>query len=206
MNPKDQTEHPSFVVFGPQSRAPSSDYLAYIRTCIIENAALVPFRQAITELLETWNLYIAHSPLLKGTPGQLSIELLQNWLAFGESPWKERCPPGVLTTPLLVIIQVVQYLKYLETTGLRHEDLLQHAEKGGIHGYCGGFLLAAAAASAQDLPTVMKNFCAALRISVGIGAYSDLADQNDAGAANTLVLRLQDASQARSLVERYHQV
>ena len=203
---KTSKDLPSFICFGPQSRPPTPEYLTYLRQCINEDDHLKPLKDAIYALPHTWKLYIEHSPQLLTTAGKTSLDLLWNWLQTGDSPWKEQCPPGVLTTPLLVIVQSVQYVKYLEINHISHENLLQSVAVGGVHGYCGGFLCAAAVATASRLQDAVENFCTALRVSVGIGAYSDLVDANDDGKPNTLALRLKDERDADALAAEFPNV
>lgn len=206
MAQQDEIRLPSFIVFGPQSRPPPEEYLSYIRSCINNNDVFKPLKDAIYALPHTWKLYIDHSPQLLKTSGKQQLDLLWTWLETGESPWREQCPPGVLTTPLLVVLQIFQYIQFLKQHHISQQDLLKTTTTGGVHGYCGGFLAAAAIASAADDLQAMENLCIGLRVSVGIGAYSDLVDENETGEANTLVLRLKDPHQIDSMAAQFPKV
>ena len=102
---------------------------------------------------------------------------------------------GILSFPLLMIIQVGQYLKYLELHGIKHAEFIAQLRKGGgVQGYCGGLPPAIAIACSKNEKEVLENATIAMRIELAIGAYGELGDDETVPGATTIVVRTKRAS------------
>lgn len=166
---------PSLVVFGSQTTWPSPEYLSQLRATLLLEPSLHPFLTAIKDLHSTWQKLVQWDPRLKAVPGKESLANISHWLDHGDFPATSRAFPNVLSTPLTTIIQIVQYLRYVEENkAISHAQILESASKAGVQGFCTGFLTALAVALSKDETDVTRIGGIALRLAVAIGAYVDL--------------------------------
>ena len=167
---------PSLLVFGPVSKGPNDDYLARLRSYLSAHNDLALFKQEIIELPKLWETYSSHNNNLKALDHGLScLEALTEWVQVGTTQKLTEPKFGILTLPLLTIIEVVQYFQFLQQSRLSHRDVLNQVGRGaGVQGYCAGLLPACAIAVSDDEPELVKIACKTLRLAVGIGAYGDL--------------------------------
>ena len=111
---------------------------------------------------------------------------------------------GILSLPLLVIIQIGQYFQYLEVLGIKHAEFIAQLRKGGgLQGYCGGMAPAIAIACSKDEAEVVKNAAIVMRIALAIGAYGELGDDAATPGATTIVVRTKRVGQADELVSKF---
>ena len=111
---------------------------------------------------------------------------------------------GIMSLPLLVVMQVCQYFQYLELHGVTHAQFLEQLRAGGgIQGYCGGLPPGVAIACSQTEEEVVENACVALRIALAIGAYGELGDDESVPGATTIVVRVKKVGQGEGLVENF---
>ncbi|KAK8079489.1 hypothetical protein PG997_007307 [Apiospora hydei] len=89
--------------------------------------------------------------------------------------------------------------------GLSHQDFVSDIREGGggVNGYCGGLPAAICISCARTEDELVKCMGAALRILVGIGAYTEATDDNS-GTENTLLaIRLKYEGQGEELTRRF---
>ena len=114
---------------------------------------------------------------------------------------------GILSLPLLTIIQVVQYFQFLEVKRLCHTDFVARLwDRGGVQGYCGGLMPAIAIACSADAAEVATNASKAMAIALGVGAYGELGDDENIQGPTTIVVRLKHAGQGKEIVEDFPDV
>jgi hypothetical protein len=195
---------PSLAIFCPQSKAPTTEYLNQLHQFLTQEPHLQPFVQDILKLEDTWAVLADAREDIAALPqGPEYCQGLCKWIKTGESSQIANALSGILSLPLLVIIQLGQYLQYLDVCGLRHADfLLQLGKAGGIQGYCGGLLPALAIACAKDEEEVVKYAANSMRIAMAIGAYGELGDEPIPGPT-TIVLRLKREGQAEEIVAKF---
>ncbi|KAI7976452.1 hypothetical protein EIK77_003267 [Talaromyces pinophilus] len=201
MDTKSSDTRPSAAFFCPQNKPPKPSYLDLIRRYLRSNATLEPFRTAILDSLSiTWDVLAKTNPGIAAmTQGPQYIQHFHDWIAATESPstssemqWTETMS-GMISLPLLTIMQIVQYFQYLETRQISHTQFVQEIRTGGAQGYCGGLLPAAAIASSCNEEEVIKNAGIALRLALAIGAYAELGDdENIPGPTTTYVSAITD--------------
>ena len=204
----DQADLPAAAVFGPQSKQPRADYLQLLRAYICDKEELAPFVQAIRKLPDLWSLYSNHnSDLLALSHGSRDLLLLSEWIETGASESISKPISGVLSLPLLLIVQVGQYFQFLQTHGINHIDLILAVQNGaGVQGYCTGLLMAAAVACSADENELVQNCCRALRLAVGVGAYSDLAIGTGSDTFASIAIRLKHEGQAEEILMDFRRV
>jgi Starter unit:ACP transacylase in aflatoxin biosynthesis len=202
---------PSAAFFCPQNRPPKPSYLDTIRRYLRSNTLLAPFRAAILDsLFTTWEILgKAHPGIAEMTQGPQYIQNFHDWIDATEAPatssemeWTE-IMSGLISLPLLTIMQIVQYFQYLEARQIRHEQFIEEIKVGGAQGYCGGLLPAAAIAASCNEEEVVKNAGIALRLSLAIGAYAELGDDQDTPGPTTVVLRTKYIGQADEIVAKF---
>lgn len=195
----------SAAIFCPQSKAPGERYLEELHAFLHQNHHLRGFVQDILSLGNTWAILASTREDIAGLDqGPRYIQNLADWISTGQSSKVANCMSGILSLPLLVIIQVSQYFQYLELYGLSHSQLAEKLRAGGgIQGYCGGLCPALAIACSSDESEVVERAAAAMRIALAIGAYGELGDDESVPGATTIVVRLKVAGQGEELVSRF---
>ena len=202
-NPLDS---PSLLVFGSVSKAPKADYLTRLRLYLSAHKGLTLFKQEIIELPKLWELYSSHNKNLKAlNHGLSSLEALSEWVTVGMTHKLTEPKFGILTLPLLTIIEVVQYFQFLQKSQLSHRDVLSHVGRGaGVQGYCAGLLAACAVAVSADEIELVKMACKMLSLAVGIGAYGDLGGIHvSKGPLLTVAARLAEESQMNEIAREF---
>lgn len=211
MDNKSSDMVPSAAFFCPQNKPPKPSYLDLIRRYLHGNATIQPFRTAILDSLsKTWDVLAKVNPGIAAmTQGPRYIQHLHDWIAATESPststemqWTE-IMSGMISLPLLTIMQIVQYFQYLETRQVSHTQFVKEIRIGGAQGYCGGLLPAAAIAASCNEEEVIKNAGVALRLALAIGAYAELGDDENIPGPTTVVLRTKYSGQAEEIVSKF---
>ena len=136
------------AVFSPQSKAPKESYLDELRSYLCGKAELRPLLDGIEQLPQIWSIFARNnSDIAALTQGARYTRALSGWITNGNSAGISNVMSGILSLPLLTIIQVVQYFQFLELKRLRHCDFMERLrDRGGIQGYCGGLMPAVAIA------------------------------------------------------------
>ena len=136
--------------------------------------------------------------------GPRYIQNLSEWITTGKSSQISNCMSGILSLPLLVVIQTCQYFQYLELHGMSHSQFIaQLRVGGGVQGYCGGLLPAIAIACSKNEEDVAENTAIAARIALAIGAYGELGDDESVPGATTIVVRTKRVGQGDELVKKF---
>ena len=171
---------PSLVVFGPQTPWPSKEYFSQLRSFLLNSRHLVDFLAAIKTLPDVWPSLVEANPSLSQIPGLRLLEDIKSWIDQDDFPVQtSEALPNVLSTPLTIIIHIVEYFNYLEhhETGMSHSQILDSVQDGGIQGFCTGFLAAIALAYSRTEQDINEFGAVALRLAVCIGAFVDLDGQ-----------------------------
>jgi len=195
----------SVAVFCPQSKAPQESYLDQLHSYIYQNRYLKALCQDIISLKDTWKIFAdQRNDIAALSQGPRHMQNLSDWITTGNSAPIANAMSGILSLPLLVIIQMGQYFQYLELHGIRHSDFLAHVRKGGgVQGYCGGLPPAIAIACSRDEAELIKNVAVTLRVTLGIGAYGELGDDESVPGATTIVVRMKRVGQGEELVKKF---
>jgi hypothetical protein len=201
------TAVPSLVVFCPQSRAPQEAYLDELRPFISSNRYLKELAEEIKCLGNTWDVLASHrEDIVNLRQGRAHLQALSDWIAEGPSKPISNVMSGILSLPLLVIIQIAQYIQLLQLSGKTHAEFLSvWSEEGGCgpQGYCAGLLPAFAIASSKDEEELAVLATRSMRIALAIGVYGELADDGEQTGPTTVVVRLKYVGQGDDLVKRF---
>lgn len=198
---------PSLAVFCPQSKAPQKEYLDEIRRYICSDKRLKELAKEVKCLGETWNVISERRKDIAALhQGSRYMQALSDWVEDGQSEPVANIMSGILSLPLLVIIQVTQYFQFLETSGMSHRGFLAGLKTGkgaGVQGYCAGLLPAFAIACAKDEDDLVITSAKAMRLALAIGAYGELGDEQDLEGPTTIVLRLKYVGQGDAIVKKF---
>jgi hypothetical protein len=175
---KQSTEQISAAIFCPQSKAHTTEYLASLHTFISQNEYLKPLLDDIRALEETWSIIASERVDIAAlSQGPRFLSYLSTWARSGESSQLAATISGILALPLLVVVQITQYIQYLGSRNIKHAEFLQYLRhRGGVQGYCGGLLPAFAISCSKDEFEVIRNAAIAMRLALVIGAYGELGD------------------------------
>ncbi|KAK4182798.1 ketoacyl-synt-domain-containing protein [Podospora australis] len=193
--------------FCPQSRAPDEDYLSGLHAFLSHNNHGRRLLRGVSALHEDgiWDIFAnANEEVRQLKPGGGYLNMLRDWAEGGTSGPLAAVMSGIVALPNLAVLQIGQYLRYLEHHGLSHEEFIAEvASTGGVQGYCGGLPAAIAIACAKDESEVVDLAATALRILVGIGAYAEAVDDTKGEGSTTLAVRLKHEGQGADLVKRF---
>jgi hypothetical protein len=199
--------HPmaSVAVFCPQSKAPGENYLIQLHSFLRNNKYLEPFVQTLLDLKDVWTILANEREDISDLgQGPRYMHHLSEWITTGKSSQIANCMSGIISLPLLVVIQICQYFQYLELHGMSHSQFMaQLRAGGGIQGYCGGLPPAIAIACSKNEAEVVENASIAVRIALAIGAYGELGDDESVPGATTIVVRTKRVGQGDELIEKF---
>ena len=195
----------SVAIFCPQSKAPQESYLNNLHSFISRKEYLAPFREAILDLKNVWTIFAnQRDDIAALAQGPRYMQALSDWITTGNASLVSNHMSGIISLPLLVIIQIGQYFQYLELHGIKHAELLARLRKGGgVQGYCGGLPPAIAVASAKDEAELVQSAAIAMRLALAIGAYGELGDDESIPGATTIVVRTKRAGQGDELINMF---
>ncbi|KAM7212102.1 conidial yellow pigment biosynthesis polyketide synthase [Rhypophila decipiens] len=200
----------SAAFFCPQARAPDQEYLAGLHAFLFQNQHGQSLLQQVAVLAteKTWGIFAAARPDVRAIScGPACLQMLRDWAVEGTSFQPSNMRSGIIALPMLAVLQAGQYLRYLEFHRLSHQDFMREVGSGGggLQGYCGGLPAAIAIACAKSESEVVENMAIALRVLIGIGAYSEAADtaSGDQEGSTTLALRLKYEGQGKELTSAF---
>lgn len=196
------SERPSLIAFGPQSKQLQEQTLKTLWFLLHQDASMRPLVHTVAQLPCIWPLLYDNDPRMSQLrPGVTGLNNLSDWIVQGESSYISDSTCGIVAFPLLVLFHVAHYLQYLRKKSIKHQDLVQAAsDAGGIQGFCIGFLTAVTISSSNDESDLIDRACNAIRLSVGIGAYSDIGAY-ESGKQSTTVVRLEEAGQLQEVTD-----
>ena len=202
---KDQHSLASCAVFCPQSKAPEKRYLDDVIHFLKSRVILAPLLQTLSSLEDIWALLVeSNLAISKLDHGLQYVRNFSAWVRSGDSSKVVGCMSGIVSLPLLVVIQISQYFQYLEACGASHAEFLAKlGSNGGIQGYCGGLPTAIAIACSGNDADLVSNCATAIRLALVIGLYGELADDGRDPGPTTLVVRLKQPGQEAELIRRF---
>ncbi|KAH7322463.1 hypothetical protein B0I35DRAFT_322048, partial [Stachybotrys elegans] len=189
--------------FCAQAAAPDEEYLRGLHSFLSHNAHGQLLLREISNLKDGGLLstLISSHKDVGSLQGLNSLDGLHEWAAKGSCGPLAGARSGISALPLLVIIQVGQYLRYLEFCGLTHRDFLANVGKGGLQGFCGGLATAMAISCATDETAVVQHAATALRVLIAVAAYGEAADEGRGASPTTIAIRLQYEGQAEDITQ-----
>lgn len=167
---------PSMLVFGPQTDLPPHSVLEQLRQQLIRNPRLSALKAAVNDLPRFWKSLIKSDAKLKAIVRSQHLDNLKQWINDGGTPphHSQSTLPNHYAIPVTVLLQIVQYITYLDQIGKdSHQKVLEKVKAGGIQGFCVGFLSAIAVGGSSNEDELIASASTTLRLAVAIGAYVD---------------------------------
>ncbi|KAI8945339.1 BcPKS19, polyketide synthase [Xylaria longipes] len=166
---------PSVLIFGPHTKFPPGEILEELRQELNIVPRLSALKDAVDDLPRFWNALIDFDPELRRVPGAGYLGQLSQWLKDGgRFPHDQSDAPNHYSLAVTVLLQISQYSRFLDCLGTdAHPRILRSVQAGGIQGFCSGFLVSIAVASAEKEADLGPAAAVALRLAVCIGAYVD---------------------------------
>lgn len=198
----------SAAFFNPQSRAPSPDDLDALYTFLRHHPHGKTLLQHVAALENVLPVFGVHREDVRNLPGaEHYASLLVDWAKGGPSAPVSEARSGIISLPLLLILQLGEYLRYLDFHGMTHADFIkQTGAAGGIQGCCGGEPPALSIACAKNEAQIMDNAAVLLRIVMGVGAYIEALDDWTSSESTILAVRLKHEGQAKELMDMFPHV
>lgn len=206
--PRDEgMERVSAAFFCPQTKAPDEEYLASLHNFLRQNPHGQILLREVTALADSqlWEIFASSRTEVRQLDhGPRCLRALRDWASEGLSAPLSGIQSNISSLPLLAVLQIGQYLRYLEARQISHREFIAQVQgAAGVHGYCGGLPAAIGIACAWDESELVNYIATALKVLVGIGAYTEAAD-DDKGAERTLLaIRLKHEGQGDDLVRRF---
>lgn len=195
----------SGAFFNPQSRAPTPEYLNGLQAFLQQHPHGKTLLQHVASLGSVWPVWASIREDIRTLPNaEHYVNLLVSWAKGGPSDPVSEARTGVIALPLLLILQLGQYFRYLEHTGLSHAEFIEQAGgAGGIQGCCGGEPPALSVALAKDEAQVVENAAVFLRILVGVGSYIEAVDDWTSSEPTIIAIRLKHEGQGEELMQKF---
>jgi hypothetical protein len=195
----------SAAFFCPRTKPPPERYVDELRVFLRQNRYGISLLDHVSTLDSTWRLLAQSREDIASIPDGIdSVKLLADWGRDGSNALVCSAKTSIIALPLLLVLQLGQYLRYLELSGVRHADFLEQVGQcGGIHGYCGGYAAALAIACAENEEEAIQHAAVLLRVVLAIGAAMEAADHQTAQQSTTIAVRLKHEEQGQELIERF---
>lgn len=203
------TEPISLAVFVPQSRAPSKKDLDRVRLKLTQDERCRPLLDSVHQLEATYDLLCAEKAEIQHlTHGRSYARMLAGWIDGSVSSTEvAQARSAIHSLPLLLMVQLAQFLEYLDVTDTPYSELLaQVRSAGGLQGYCGGLAAAIAIASSKSVDQAVDAACAALHVTFATGLVAELGDDSRLEGVTTIVVRLKYEGQADEIVKLFPHV
>ncbi|KAK5136316.1 hypothetical protein LTR08_003689 [Meristemomyces frigidus] len=181
MTSQDRKTANTLLVFDAQLICLTGKTLQKLRSSLLSTANCAWIIDVVAGLPNFWKTTSATIPKLQDDKVSILLEDLHAWVRHGSFTQASLPFPNVLLTPITVIVQLVQFVNYLNNEGLAWEDLPGTHETSG---FCTGLLSAFAVSSSASSGDFKKRGAAAIRLGLLAGAVVDHQNQDDNGTSD----------------------
>ncbi|KAJ5673962.1 hypothetical protein N7462_009401 [Penicillium macrosclerotiorum] len=168
------------ALFGPQFLyLRNGDSYEQLRRAITQDATYQWVIQTVSEMPETWQTISQRVPAVQSLSGRKMIQKFAVWLETGHLDAAISPMPNLLLTPMVVMSQICQYLRYNASiaSGAGPAVDLDRTPVTQTIGLCIGLLSALAVASASDETEIRIQGAKAVRLAMLIGAIVDAYEE-----------------------------
>ena len=173
----------TILLFGPQALSFQGDTFRHLKSIVLNDAANRWILEVLAELPVLFKTFSKRFSKLQTISGEQLLEDLNDWFKTAKVPSASFHLPNILLSPLVVLIQLTQYSKYLT---LAHPEsghgqylYASHNQKTETVGFCTGMLSALAVSSAGTQAQFQRYGAVAVRLAALIGAIVDAQDTLD---------------------------
>ena len=198
----------SAVFFGPQSKAPDGRILSATHAFLSGHEYGSRLLRAVAHLDEDWTeLSSSANDLRFSNQIHSHIRNLSAWASGTSSNDVSKERSAAVVLPLVLIIQLSQYLQYLETINTSHAALRGEASAlGGFQGLCEGLAAALTTAYSEDVAAVIENGIVFMRLLMLIGAQAELADQMMGTKSSVSAIQFEDELEITHILRDFPEV
>lgn len=171
------------LLFGPQALSFQQDTFHQLKSTISDDADHRWILDVLAELPTLLKTFSGKFPKLHAIPGVELLEGLNDWFKSAKALSAASHLPNILLSPLVVLMQLTQYSKYLT---LAHPKPVygqklypSHSQETETVGFCTGILSALAVSSAGNQDQFQQYGAVAVRLAAIIGALVDAQDALD---------------------------
>ncbi len=158
------------LLFGSQALAFKTKSFRQLRADVLDSPNCLWVLEVLAELPTYWDPVIQSIPRLQSFPGIKLLHSLNEWFKTGEAPEEAFPLPNTLLTPLVVVIHLIQYAKFLDI------NQLSFKRSDEVVGLCTGLLSAQVASSSENQDEFEKYGGVAIRLAMLVGALVDAQD------------------------------
>ncbi|KAJ5621533.1 hypothetical protein N7528_006316 [Penicillium herquei] len=196
-NPVRSLSEDNIFLFGPHVGVLTSQSMDKLVRPISQSPQREWILDTVAGLPEYYKKLTARIPKLShDDDGLQSLAELDSWIRHGAKSMSKDDTnlPSIIVGPLVVLIQLTQYWRYLEqqnannthVTDLQADLVTQHQSQAGakteILGFCAGLLAALAVASARNRHEFQEYGAVAVRLAMLIGGLIDAQEAWDMGS------------------------
>jgi len=139
------------LLFGPQALSFQEDSFHLLKSDILSDTENRWILDVIAQLPTYLRTFLEEFPKVQVVSGIKLLEDLNDWISIGKIPPASSHLPNVILSPLTVLSQLTQYLKYLKLAHRGGQNLYgSHSQQTESVGFCTGLLSALAVSSAGN--------------------------------------------------------
>lgn len=203
---------PSAAFFCPVPFLVHAQYLADLRTRIVNTPFLGPLGDAIRDIHTLWESLasdkrIGHVLANEDDRTRAAdfVQGFQSWIDTGAPGPIASQPSTVVSFPLLLVTGVCQWCMYLELSHQSQAELVGGPLRvGGVQGYCGGTLSALAVASAADEEELGRRAASMFRVAFMMGLLMSEGETGpEENVPDMVIVRLKYPGQDREFMEMF---
>lgn len=167
-------------LFGPQVLSFNKEVSSLLHSTLTQKSNHKWVRTALSQLPQYWDVILSDVPSLTHSPGRVLLKELSEWIDTGSFSSQLSSLPSILLTPLVVALQLSQYISLLEVSYPeqtdRHQANFSHLGDQQSVAFCTGILAAIAISASNDDTRLQQYGSAAIRVAMLIGAVVDDKD------------------------------
>ena len=195
-------------LFGPQALSFDESAFQHLRSTILKRKGYGWVLDAIADLTGRLESIIHGCPalLVARKSAQSRLEDLQRWFLTGKTSTDVRNLPNTLLSPLVVIMQLVEFVEYQKISNSRdrrEEDVLNMLQPDAeTLGMCIGFLSAIVVSCSTNRESFEKFGTVAIQLAMIIGMVVDIQNESDQGGpAKSLATIWRSANEKQKMLE-----
>lgn len=193
---------PKVFLFGPQALAFDAKLFTTLHSHLYNCWA----SDALSDLPNIWESLVKRVPKLQHVEGDRLLRELHRGLQTGSLPDSLFPLPNILLSPLVIIVQLTQYLAFVRSAfpDLADTDELPQSvmETSESLGLCTGILSAFAVSCASSLAKVQQYGAVAVRLSMLVGALVDAEEASPGTGSPALSFSMSwNSSESRASVD-----
>lgn len=211
-----QVTHPGegtrVLVFGPQALSYDAAAFNTLQSAVMQMGSNEWILDTIADLPQCWEAFVTQFPKFRVVKHARMLNDLKEWFKTGKLEHRLRHLPNIILSPLVVITQITEYMKYLNVDSPESKQQWHHPEESTteILGFCMGFLSALAVSVSKDRQQIETYGAMIIRLAMLIGgivdARDDLDSQGPSKSFSTAWSSSEAAEEMKRILKRFPEV